>query len=392
MMRFSSFRFRTQMIAVIVSAIGLTVAIGYGGLTLFGEWRTAELIAKLSPAAQRAGETLEAERIPEESDLKALIAESAALRAESTDSEHMALAVLTLIAAICGAATGALFAARYSQPVEEVARAARAIAGGDLTARPAVRGRGSGETAQLVADFVFMAENLEKAERELRESSAAIAHELRTPLTVLRGRLQGIADGVFAAGPKEVGSLIRHVEGLAAIVDDLRLLSLASVNALELRLDDVDLAAEAAAVAHSFEPDIAAHGMRLEMALSPAPAHADAARVRQVTVALIENALRYASDGGVLRIETEAAGDFVVLRVLDRGGGFAPEDLPRVFDRFWRAEPSRSRTIGGSGLGLSVVHAIAAAHGGACCALNRDGGGASLELRLPQSRAASVTP
>ena len=373
------------MIAVIIAGIGLTVAIGYGGMTAFNEWQSRTLIEKLSPAAKRAGRTLEARRVPDEADLKALIAESAALQTEGVEGEHLALLVLTIIAAACGAAAGALFATRFSHPVEEVARAARAIAGGDLTARPAVRGRGSGETAQLVADFISMAENLEKAERELRESSAAIAHELRTPLTVLRGRLQGISDGVFAAGPKEIGSLIRHVESLAAIVDDLRVVSLAAVNALELHLVDVDLAAEAADVAHSFAPDIEAHGMRLEMALEPAIARADAARVRQVTVALIENALRYARDGGLVRLETSVAGASAIVRVLDRGRGFSPEDLPRVFERFWRAESSRSRTVGGSGLGLSVVRAIATAHGGTCSAVNREGGGACLELRLPAS-------
>lgn len=385
MIRFSAFRFRTQMIAVIVVGIGLTVAIGYGGLTVFGEWQERALIARLSPEAKSAGDALEAAKIPDEAALKALIAESAALQKEGMEGQNLALVVLTIISAACGSAAGAMFATRFSHPVEEVARAARAIAGGDLTARPAVRGRGSGETAQLVADFTSMAESLEKAERELRESSAAIAHELRTPLTVLRGRLQGISDGVFAAGPTEIGGLIRHVEGLAAIVDDLRVLSLAAVNALELQTVDVDLAVEAAAVAHSFGPDIQAHGMRLELALEPAPVRADAARVRQVAVALIENALRYAADGGVVRLETSGDGASATLRVLDRGRGFAPEDLPRVFERFWRAEPSRSRAVGGSGLGLSVVHAIAVAHGGACRASNRDGGGACLEMRLPVS-------
>ena len=386
MIRFSAFRFRTQMIAVIVAAIGLTVAIGYGGLTAFGEWQTQALIAKLSPAARRAGDLLEAKRIPDDADLKALIAESAALQAEGIEGEHLALAVLTVIAALCGAATGALFATRFSHPVEEVARAARAIANGDLTARPTVQGRGSGETAQLVSDFTAMATNLEQAERELRESSAAIAHELRTPLTVLRGRLQGIADGVFPAGPNEIGGLIRHVESLAAIVEDLRVVSLAAVGALELRVTQIDLAAEADAVTRSFAPDIQVHGMRLETAFGSALVRADAARIRQVTVALIENAVRYASEGGVVRIETEMAAGAAILRVLDRGSGFAAADLPRVFDRFWRAEPSRSRAVGGSGLGLSVVRAIATAHGGACEASNREGGGACLELRLPMAK------
>lgn len=383
MSRPSAFRFRTQMIALIVAAIGMTVVIGYGGLTAFGEWQTQDLTAKLSPDARRASVALEANRVPDESALKALIAESAALQREGMDGQYLALAILTLIAAACGAATGAVFATRFSHPVEEVARAARAIAAGDLTARPAVLNRGSGETAQLVSDFICMAENLEKAERELRESSAAIAHELRTPLTVLRGRLQGISDGVFAAGPNEIGGLIRHVESLAAIVDDLRVVSLAAVGALELRLTEIDLGAEMAVVANSFAPDIEARGMRLELSISPTVMRADAARMRQAAVALIENALRYASDGGVVRIETESRGDGAVLRVLDRGAGFAESDLPRVFDRFWRADPSRSRDVGGSGLGLSVVRAIAMAHGGTCIASNRDCGGACLELRVP---------
>ncbi|MDX2234657.1 MAG: ATP-binding protein [Hyphomonadaceae bacterium] len=377
-------RFRTQVVAVIIAAVTLTVIIGYGGLTAFGAFQEAEMIKQFSEPAQRAIARLEAQKIPAPADLEALIVEGPDAQADFDFRQNVALAVLSVISALIGSVTGAALSARFSRPIEDVARAVRAIAAGDLTARAPSRSGGSGETVQLIQDFNAMAAVLERTDRELRESSAAIAHELRTPLTVLRGRLQGISDGVFGAGPKEIDSLIRQVDALAAIVEDLRVVSLAAVGALKLNLSELDLAETVDAVATSVRPDLEAAGMGVELDLAPAHVHADAARIQQVVGALTDNAIRYAGEGGQLRIEVGQTAAWAFIRVLDRGPGFAKADLPRLFDRFWRADASRSRAVGGSGLGLSVVKSITEAHGGACLAANRENGGAVLEVRLPR--------
>lgn len=381
--RFSALRFRTQLALIMVASVLCTVAIGYGGLTVVGELQTQAMLAELSPVARSAAIKLEADQLPSQADLEVLMLESAGAYNVIDFTQNLSLVILSLIAAAIGAAVGTALAGRFSPPIEAVAAAARRIAEGDLSARAVAATPGSGETAQLLNDFNRMADELEGAERELVEGAAAIAHELRTPLTILRGRLQGMSDGVFPSGEKEISGLIRQVEGLGRIVEDLRVTSLAASGALELRKAPMDFAVEIDSVIEAMRPDLIAVGMAIELDLRPALIVADAPRLRQAAAALLENAKRYAVEGGAVRVEVKREPAGAVLRVLDRGKGLQPEELTRAFERFWRADPSRSREIGGSGLGLSVVAAIAQAHGGACRALQREGGGAVFELRVP---------
>ncbi len=377
------FSLRTQLALAMAFCVLAAVVFGYGGLTAFGEWQARQVLTTLSPAARRANNAIEAERTPELSDLLALQQAWNKLGPSFEAAQNWALVFLSLVAIGAGVGASMYLAARFAQPLEEVASAARRVAGGDLAARASLRARGAGEIAQLVDDFNHMATELQLFERELKEGSAAIAHELRTPLTILRGRLQGIQDGVFQTGPKEINSLIQQVEALARIVDDLQTVSLAATSALELRKSSFDLAAEMDDLLHTVRPDIEAAGIRLELDLRPVIVDADAVRVRQAAIALLENARRHAATGGVVRVETSLVGAEASLRVLDRGAGLSAESRQRAFERFWRADESRSRDMGGSGLGLSVVEAIARAHGGRASALSRDGGGAIFEVILP---------
>jgi two-component system sensor histidine kinase AdeS len=153
-----------------------------------------------------------------------------------------------------------------------------------------------------VADFNAMAARLESAEAELHYSNTAIAHELRTPLTILRGRLQGLSDGVFAPSPQLYDTLLAHIDGLTRLVEDLRTLGLFTADRLELTLDSVDLASEAKAVLQSIEPDMAEAGIAVELALHPVLLRADAARIRQAMLAVLDNARRYAPNASV-RVE-----------------------------------------------------------------------------------------
>jgi two-component system sensor histidine kinase AdeS len=290
---------------------------------------------------------------------------------------------LTLLALGSCVGGGLAFGHWLARPLAAVAGAAREVAQGDLDARAATSAFASADTARLVEDFNTMAEGLQRSDREIRESTAAIAHELRTPLTVLRGRLHGLADGVFRMEPAEIPALLKQVEALGRIVEDLRTVSLADAGKLELQTSDIDLAEEARSVADACRAPFAAQGIELELDLRPAPVMGDGDRLRQALLAALENGRRHAATGKVLRIETALDGGFGVLRVLDRGPGLSEEASRMAFTRFWRSDPSRSRETGGSGLGLSVLAAIASAHGGEVSLTNRSGGGAQLELRLP---------
>lgn len=289
---------------------------------------------------------------------------------------------IILIGQLTAAVVGWRLARKITAPLAAVGMAARSVAEGDFSARAMENGKSFGEAEQLLTDFNAMAARLEAAEAELRYSNTAIAHELRTPLTILRGRLQGLNDGVFTPGPELFDSLVAHVDGLSRLVEDLRVLGLFSASKLELTTQSVDLAAEATAVLRSMAPDLAIADITLETAFKPVWIKADAARVRQALLALLENACRYAA-GSDVRVETLIIDHYAVLRVSDTGAGLLPDEYDRAFERFWRADTSRTRARGGSGLGLSVVRAIAESHGGMAEIRPNNKGGIVVDVSLP---------
>lgn len=274
-------------------------------------------------------------------------------------------------------------ARRIVAPLTSVAGAARQIANGDFSARAALPPGSFREAADLLADFNTMAERLERAEAELAYSNSAIAHELRTPLTILRGRLQGLSDGVFEPTPPLYERLIEHVDHLSDLVEELRTLALSNAGKLDLTYSAFDLAGEVGVALTGLETELATAGITLDRALAPARMVGDRTRLRQAIVAILENCRRYAPQSRV-HVETAEDGDEVVFRCSDTGPGLPPEDQARAFDRFWRAEASRGRSLGGSGLGLPIVRAIARAHGGEARILPDAQPGLSVEIRLPK--------
>lgn len=270
-------------------------------------------------------------------------------------------------------------ARRMAAPMEEVARAIRSVARGDLTAR--ARPSDLAEMRDLAQDFNRLAERLERSDAEMRFANAAIAHELRTPLTILKGRLQGVQDGVFQMTPQMVAGLMAQVDGLTRIVEDLRLLTLLEPGQVTLSREEVALDRLVAETLDLVAADLAAAGMGLRLDLTPLSVKADPARLRQALLALVTNAMRHAP-GQPLTISMGAEGALAWIRLADRGPGLPPEGLSRAFDPFWRAEASRGRDKGGSGLGLAVVRAIALAHGGSVQVENLHPG-AAFTLHLP---------
>lgn len=298
--------------------------------------------------------------------------------------EWLAFLVLWLAGLIGAMVAATRFARRLIRPLDAVAAAARRIATGDLSARAVIAtGLDFKETQQLVEDFNAMAAQIGRADADMRMWHAAIAHELRTPLTILRGQLQGFVDGVFVPDTKAFQGLVAQAESLGRIVDDLKILTLAQSGRLELRLDTVDLAQEVAAVIAVVSPGLETAGLSVRLDLEPVAVRADGARIRQALMGLLENAKRYAAPGDLV-IETRATIDQAILRVGDTGPGLTADAIEHVFEPFWRADDSRSRASGGSGLGLAVVQAIARAHGGRAVVRAAEPKGAIFEFQLPR--------
>lgn len=253
---------------------------------------------------------------------------------------------------------------RILTPLNSVAYSLREVAQGKLNARARMDPHAMGETAQLVSDFNAMAERLEYMTREREFWNAAIAHELRTPVTILRGRLQGLAEGVFSPSSELFEGLLRQVEGLNRLIEDLRVLSLNDSGHLELQRVEVCLAEEIRAVIETFATALNARGIMLKQELDTTlQVYCDAIRIRQALMALLENARQHA-DPGALTVRLYHSGTSCYLSVEDEGPGIPAEAASYVFEAFRRVDPSRSRTSGGSGLGLAVVKAVVEAHGG----------------------------
>jgi two-component system, OmpR family, sensor histidine kinase BaeS len=218
-----------------------------------------------------------------------------------------------------------------------------------------------------------------------RRWTADVAHELRTPLSILQGELEAVHDGVRPYTPALLDSLQEEVSHLAQLVEDLQTLALADAGALNVRLEPTDLAELTRQVLAAFEVRIAAAGLALETAL---PDHltimADAQRVRQLLHNLLENSCRYTNAGGRIRVRLDEQPRFASLVVEDSAPG--PDALQRaqLFERFYRAEPSRGRLSGGSGLGLAICRNVVEAHGGEICAEQSPLGGLLIRVRLPR--------
>jgi signal transduction histidine kinase len=202
-----------------------------------------------------------------------------------------------------------------------------------------------------------MADALERNDRERRDMLADIAHELRTPLTVMRGRLEGIMDGVYPADESSIGPALEEAYLLERLVDDLRLLTLAESHQLTFEKHELDLIEIARRSISMFQAEADEKKISLELvtSLEKALIIADPLRTEQVIGNLLSNALRYVPEGGRLWVEIVQKGDEVAISINDNGPGIPEADLPFIFNRFWRGEKSRSRVSGGAGLGLAIA-------------------------------------
>jgi two-component system sensor histidine kinase BaeS len=245
------------------------------------------------------------------------------------------------------------------------------------------------ELGQLAANFNRMAETLENYETMRRQWLTDISHELRTPLAVLRGELEALEDGVRPATRENLASLHAEILRLGKLVEDLHLLSLADSDRLTFHHQQVAPADILETVATSQGPRFERIGLAVEMGLEAIEGiriEADADRLAQVFTNICDNVCKYVPSPGRLKISGTLAGPFLKLFFEDSGPGVPPAALPRLFDRLYRVDPSRSRDSGGSGLGLSICRQIVEHHGGRIWAEKSSLGGLAIGIELPRNR------
>ena len=300
------------------------------------------------------------------------------------------LVVAIVVAIIASFALAIVLSRMIARPLADIGAAARRVAGGDLGTR--VPRPAPDELASLADSFNQMAAELEESERQRRDIIANTAHELRTPLTNLEGYLEAIRDGVITPDQSTYESLLEETERLARLaraLDDLALGDAAHKTAHPV---EVDLAALLSSATELARPTFDARRLTLERDWpQPLPARADPDQFAQVLANLLQNAARYAPQGGTVTLSAVGRDDTVLVSLSNGGEGIPAEDLPHVFERFYRVEKSRDRALGGAGVGLAIVKQLVEGWGGRVGA-ESSAGQTRFWFSLPQGGALSSDP
>ncbi|HAF71562.1 MAG: Sensor histidine kinase [Acetothermia bacterium 64_32] len=275
-----------------------------------------------------------------------------------------------VVALAVAAILGSLLIVQLSAPLRRLIRATERIARGDLAHRVGIRSRD--EVGQLAQAFDRMAETLQRSEAARKNLLADVAHELRTPLTVIQGNLEAMLDGVFPLSQESLAPVYEETLHLGALIEDLRVLTLAEAGHLPLSKERLDLGELVEGACEAVRPAAADEG--IELAVEPEPGllvEADPIRIRQVLGNLLANALRHSPKGGTIRVRAFRQGKEAWVEVGDQGPGIPPQDLPHIFERFYRGDPARSGE--GTGLGLAIARELVRLHGGRIWATNKKG-------------------
>ena len=272
---------------------------------------------------------------------------------------------------------GHRFGRRTAGPIGDVMSAAGRVANGDYTAR--VAPKGNGEIRGLAESFNKMTARLQANEKLRRNLLADVAHELRTPLSVIQGNVEGMLDGVYPRDDSHLTPILDQTAVMARLLDDLRTFSLVEAGVFKLHREPTEIRELVNDLLAAYHPRALQAGITLTGAVSQMPdVEIDPVRVRQVLENLLTNALRYTPPGGTIRVSANWDGRALFLTVVDTGAGIAPEDVPHLFERFWKSADS-----GGSGLGLAIAKTLVEAHGGQIHAESALGRGTILRIQLP---------
>jgi signal transduction histidine kinase len=294
-----------------------------------------------------------------------------ALHTKFLDAAHRSLLLSTGLGLILVGALSFFITKKVLRALTEMLEVTRKLAVGDYTQR--VRTTPRDEVGELGAAFNQMVESLQKIEAMRKDLVANVAHELRTPLHNMRGQLEAIQDRLLPPSRETVASLHEEVLRLVRLTEALHRLT--QMDAAKLRMDrkKVNLQTIIETVVGQEAARLHERGLRVKMEIAPVWVVADSDQISQALFNLIENVIQYTPEGGLTHLRTREEGDSVRVAITNSGEGIAPEDLPHIFERFYRGEKSRSRESGGAGIGLSIVQQIIEAHGGRVGARSEQG-------------------
>jgi two-component system sensor histidine kinase BaeS len=288
------------------------------------------------------------------------------------------------VALIVALLSAGLISITLVRPLRRLTLATDRMGEGDLAARADVGG--GAELARLGSSFNRLASSLEREDELRRAAAADIAHELRTPVTGIVARIEAAQDGVMADPEANLAAMHEEALRLARLIEDVSQLAEAEKPELLVEKARVDVGVVVRQRAAALSDFFRAKDIAFEREVRPVAVHADASRLEQIVDNLLSNALRYTDAGGAVRLRVERRGAYAVLEVSDTGIGIAPDEMPRIFDRFWRSDRSRSRATGGSGIGLAVVRELVEAHSGDVEVESAPGRGTLFRVTLPALR------
>ena len=299
------------------------------------------------------------------------------------DAVRDALKVAGIVAGLAGILLVILMSRRMLASIGSLTAAARELGGGNLSSRAAVSG--NDEVAELGHAFNSMADALEDSERQRRNMVADVAHELRTPLTNIQGHIEAVQDGLLEPDASTMETMHRQAVYLNRLVDDLRLLASTESRDFALSREQESVAEIVSQVSESFRPRAEAAAVELSVfAPDDLPnVDLDRLRIEQVLANLLDNAIAHTPPGGRITVSADHRQDTVRVTVADTGPGIPADAQPHVFDRLYRADPSRDRATGGSGLGLTIARQLVEAHGGAIWVESEEGSGSRFGFDLP---------
>ncbi|MFN2221258.1 MAG: sensor histidine kinase [Candidatus Promineifilaceae bacterium] len=306
--------------------------------------------------------------------------------AQFLDRINLAILLGAAGAVIIALLLGILLARTISRPVREVTAATHVVAGGDLGYQVPVRTKD--ELGELAKSFNRMSADLARVTEQRRQMTADIAHDLRTPLSVILGYMEALSTGKLQPTPETFDVMYAKGRHLQHLIDDLRTLALADAGELILNRRPVEARVLLEHVALAYQVQAGRKGIQItvEAPEKLPPLDVDPDRINQVLSNLASNALRHTPKGGRIDLSAEASGTAILLKVGDNGRGIAVEDLPHIFDRFYRGDKSRQQNESGeSGLGLAIAKSIVEAHGGRISVASQPGNGATFTVSLPQA-------
>ncbi|MDP2813914.1 MAG: ATP-binding protein [Erysipelotrichaceae bacterium] len=293
------------------------------------------------------------------------------------------LFLIALISLLVSILLGSQIAKRMSKPILDTISATGQISKGDYKIRIQDRSNLS-EIDNLIESVNQLASSLDKQEQLKRQLTSDVAHELRTPLTTLRITLEAMMDGILEPSLERLKSSFDEVIRITNIVKDLESLAILEDGNLKLELSQVSLVDFSQQVIKKLEHQIEEKEMNISIVGTCSMIMVDAFRMTQVIINLMSNAIKYTQPKGMIRIEFSESEDEVMMKFIDNGSGIPKDELPYIFERFYRADKSRNRLTGGSGIGLTIVKSIINAHGGSIHVQSEPGHGSEFTVRLPK--------